>query len=54
MFLFSILGITLILLTIIAILVLGTGTALGLVIFGDIIVCIALIILLIRYLMNRN
>lgn len=54
MFLFSILGIALILLTIIAILVLGTGTALGLVIFGDVIVCIALIILLIRYLMNRN
>lgn len=54
MLLFTILGIALILLIIIAILALGAGTAIGTVIFGDVIVCCALIVLLMRYLMKKG
>mgnify|MGYP004603960855 FL=1 len=54
MLLFMILGIALILLIIIAILALGAGTAIGTIIFSDVIVCCALIVLLIRYLMKKG
>lgn len=54
MILFSILAIILAILTVIAITVLVIGGAAGFVIFGDLIVCIALIVLLMRFITKRK
>lgn len=54
MILFSILLLTLILLTIITVIALSVGGAAFIVIFGDVIVCIVLIALLMRFLAKRK
>ena len=54
MILFTILLLTLILLTIITVIALSVGGAAFIVIFGDVIVCIVLIALLMRFLAKRK
>ena len=54
MILFSILAIILAILVVIAIAVLAVGGAAGIVIFGDLIVCIALIVFLMRIMIKRK
>lgn len=54
MILFSILAIILAILTVIAVAVLAIGGAASIVIFGDLIVCIALIVILMRFIIKRK
>lgn len=54
MILFSILAIILAILIVIAVAVLAIGGAAGIVIFGDLIVCIALIVLIMRFIIRRK
>jgi hypothetical protein len=53
MILFTILLIALVLTTLTAIFVLGTGTAIGIVIFADLIVCIFLLCMLIKHVIKK-
>ena len=54
MILLTILLITAILLTILTVVTISTVGAIGIVVFGDVIVCIVLIALLVRYLVKRR
>lgn len=54
MILFAILAVILILLTVITVLAIGTMGAGAIVIFGDVIVCIVFIILIIKWLITRK
>ncbi len=54
MFLFTILLIAMILISVTAVFVLGAGTAIGTIVFADLIVCIALIVLLMRHLLKKK
>ena len=54
MILFSILILTLLILTVITVVAISLGGAAFIVVFGDVIVCIALIALLIKFLMKRK
>ena len=54
MILLTILILTLIMLIIFTVLAISTAGAVGIVIFGDVIVCIVFIVLLIRYLIKRR
>lgn len=54
MILFTILAIIAVIITVIALVALIAGGAAFIVVFGDLIVCVALIILLMRWLFNRK
>ena len=54
MILLTILLITAILLTILTVVTISTVGAIGIVVFGDVIVCIVFIALLVRYLVKRR
>ena len=54
MILLTLLLLTLILLTVFTILAISMTGAIGIVVFGDVIVCIVFIVLLIRYLIKRK
>ena len=54
MILFSILALTLLILTIITVVAISIGGAAFIIVFGDVIVCIVLIALLIKILMKRK
>lgn len=54
MILLTILALTLIILTILTVIAVSTVGAIGVVIFGDVIVCIVFIALLVRYLIRKK
>lgn len=54
MILLTILALTLIFLTILTVITVSTVGAIGVVVFGDVIVCIVFMALLIRYLIRRK
>lgn len=54
MILFTILTIAIILISITAVFVLGAGTAIGTIVFADLVVCIALLVLLARHLLKKK
>lgn len=53
MILFTILAIILVLLGVVAIAVLAVGGTIGVIIFGDVIVCIVIIVLLMKWLLKK-